>query len=65
MHRFLIVLDDDDRVSDITQVFHRLDEAGIVFLVETDRWLIKDIEHALERGADLRGETDALRLPAR
>ena len=33
--------------------------------MQTDGGLVEDVQHAHQRGPDLRGEADALRLPAR
>ena len=64
-HRLLVVLDDDHGVPELAQALERRDELRVVAHVEPDRWLVEDVEHADERGADLRRETDALRLAAR
>ena len=42
----------------------REDQPLVVALVEADRRLVEDVEHADEPGADLRREADALRLAA-
>ena len=60
-----IVLDDEDGVSDVREMAERVDEAGVVALVQTDRGLIEDVAGADEAGPDLRGEADALGLSAR
>ena len=62
--RLLVVLDDDDGVAEVAQPLHRRDEARVVALVQADRRLVEDVEHAHEPGADLRREPDALRLAA-
>ena len=41
------------------------EEAGIVALMQADRGLVENIEHAGEAGADLGGEPDALALATR
>ncbi len=64
-HRVLVVLDHDQRVAQIAQRLERGQEAVVVALMETDRGLVEDVEHADERAADLRREPDALGLPAR
>ncbi len=61
----LVMLDDDDRVAEIAQPLQRLQEPGIVALVQPDRRLVEHVEHAGEARADLRGEADALALAAR
>ena len=62
--RVLVVLDDDDGVAEVAEVAERVEEAGIVALVEADRGLVEDVEDAGQAGADLRGEADALALAA-
>ena len=42
----------------------RLDQPVVVALVQPDRRLVEDVEHADQPGADLGGEPDALRLAA-
>ena len=64
-HRLLVVLDHDHRVAQVAQPLQRRDQLGVVALVQADRGLVEDVQHAHERRADLRGQTDALRLPAR
>ena len=59
------MLDDDDGVAEVAQALQRLEQAGVVALVEADRRLVEDVEHAGQPGADLRGEADALALAAR
>ena len=61
----LVVLDDDHRVADVAQVLQRVEQPGIVALVQADRRLVQHVEHAGQPGADLRGEPDALALAAR
>ncbi len=63
--RGLVVLDHDERVAEVAQAHERVDQALVVALVQPDRRLVEDVEHADESGADLRGEPDALRLAAR
>ena len=63
-HGVLVVLDDDERVAHVAQVFHRFEQLCIVALVQSDARLIENVEHAHERGADLRGQPDALRFAA-
>ena len=63
-HGVLVVLDDDERVAHVAQVFHRFEQLCVVALVQADARLIENVEHAHERGADLRGQPDALRFAA-
>ena len=63
--RFAIVLDDEHAVAEVDQAAQRLEQARVVARVEADRGLVEHVEHADERGADLRGEADALPFAAR
>ncbi len=60
----LVVLHHDDGVAEVAEVLQRLQQAGVVALVEADRRLVQHVEHAGEAGADLRGKADALALAA-
>ena len=64
-HHLLVVLDDDDRVAERLQPLERADQLAVVALVEPDRRLVEDVEHADELRADLRREPEPLRLAAR
>ena len=59
-----VVLDDDDRVADVLERLEDLDEAVVVAGVEADRGLVEDEERPDERGAEGRGQADALGLAA-
>ena len=58
------MLDDEDGVAEVAQVFERGDEALVVALVEADGGLVEDVEDAAEARADLGGEADALAFAA-
>ena len=58
------MLDDDERVAKVAQSLERGEQLVVVALVQADRRLVKDIENAHQARADLRRETDALRLAA-
>ena len=60
--RVLVVLDHDQRVAEVAQPDERVDQAPVVALVQTDRRLVEDVEHADQTRADLRREPDPLRL---
>ena len=64
-HRVLVVLDDDHGVAEVAQPLQRRDQALVVALVQADRRLVEDVEHAHQARADLRRQPDALRLAAR
>ena len=64
-HHLLVVLDDEHGVADVAQPLERVDEPAVVALVEPDRRLVEDVEHADELRSDLRREPETLRLAAR
>ncbi len=41
-----VVLDDEDGVAEVAEVFHDADELGGVAGVETDAWFVEDVEGA-------------------
>jgi len=63
-HRLLVVLDHDHSVSQVAQPLQRPDQLRVIALVQPDRGLIEDVQHAHQRRSDLRRQTDPLRLPA-
>jgi hypothetical protein len=64
-HHLLVVLDHEHGVPDVPEPLERVDEPAVVALVEPDRRLVEDVEHADELRSDLRREPEPLRLPAR
>lgn len=64
-HRVLVVLDDNEGVADVAQMFEGSDELVVVPLVQANARLVEDVEHPDKRGTDLGCEPDALALPAR
>ncbi len=61
-HRALVVLDHEHGVAEVAQPLQRRDQPLVVALVQADRRLVEDVEHADERRADLGREPDPLRL---
>ena len=59
-----VVLDDEDGVAEVAEVFHDADELGGVAGVEADAGLVEDVERADETGAERGGELDALGFAA-
>ena len=59
-----VVLDDEDGVAEVAEVFHDADELGGVAGVEADGGLVEDVEGADEAGAERGGELNALRFAA-
>ncbi len=64
-HRVLVVLDDYKRVAEVSKVFERIYELGIVALVQSYTRLVEDIQHARQSRTYLRREPYTLRLAAR
>src|SRR5437763_16227836 len=62
--RLLVMLDHEHRVAEAAEALERLEQAVVVLLVEADRGLVEDVEHAREAAADLRREADALAFAA-
>ena len=63
-HRILVVLHDDQAISEVTQMFQRREKFVVVSLVKTDARLVENIGDTDKAGADLRCQTDSLRLTA-
>ena len=63
-HGVLVVLDHNDRISQIPQVFQGSNEFVVVPLMQADRGLVQHIEHTGQGAADLGGQADALALAA-
>ena len=62
--RLLVVLDDDDGVADVAHAHQRFEQPLVVALVQADRGLVEDVDHAGQVRADLARESDALGLAA-
>ena len=62
-HRLLVVLDHDHRIAEVTQALQSPDQLRVVALVQPDRGLVEDVQHAHQRRPDLCREADPLRLP--
>ena len=61
-HCILIVLDDDQGISQISQIFQCIQKLVIIPLVQTYTRLIQDIGDSDQTGADLSRESYALSL---
>ncbi len=61
-HGVLVMLDDDQRIAQISQSAERFQQPVVVPLVQPDRRLVQHVEHADETRTDLGGQPDALRL---
>ena len=60
----LVMLHDDQGVAEVPEPGECLDQAAVVPLVQADRGLVEDVQHAHEAGADLGGQPDALGFAA-
>ena len=58
------MLDDDQRVAEVAEMMQRGDQTLVVTLMQPDGRLIEHVHHADQTRADLRGQTNALRLAA-
>ena len=63
-NRLLVVLHHQHGIAQVAQRFERLQQAGIVAVVQPDRRLVQHVEHAAQLGADLRGQPYALPFAA-
>ena len=61
----LVMLDYNQGVSQVSQLFQGLYQPGIVPLVQAYGGLVQDVEDAGQVRAYLGGQTNALRLPSR
>jgi hypothetical protein len=61
-HDILIMFDDDDGIADIRQTLQIGDEHIVVTRMETDRWLIENIDDPLEPSSYLCSESYSLRF---
>src|SRR5690349_14402047 len=52
-HRFVVVLDDDERVSFFPKRFERVEEPQIVAGMQTDRRFVEDVENSAQIRAEL------------
>ena len=65
LDRLFVMLDDDDRLTDVAKALQGCEESGVVTRVQPDGRLVEDVEHAGEARCDLRRESDPLHLAAR
>ena len=60
----LVVLDNDECIAQIPKARKGFNESPVVALVQSDRRLVKHVEHPGQPGADLGCQPDALGLAA-
>ena len=63
-HHVFVMLHHQHTVADVAQMFQGVDQPVVVALVQADAGLVQHVHHAGQTGADLRRQTDALRLAA-
>ena len=63
-HRVFVVLDNDDRVAKIAQIFKCADQSIIVARVKTDRRFVQDVQHTHQSRTDLPRQSNPLALTA-
>src|SRR5437763_11466544 len=61
-NRFFVVFDHDDGIAEVAQFFKCGQQPGIVFMMQTDRRFIEDIQNAAEFRTDLSCQTYPLAL---
>ena len=61
---FAIVLDHEQRVAQIAQLFERADQAAVVARMQADRRLVEHVEHAAQSAAHLAGQPNSLGFAA-
>ena len=62
--RFFVVLNHDDRISQIAKPGKCCKKAGIIALMKSDGRFIQNVKHTRQPRTDLRGKADALALAA-
>ena len=63
-HRVLVMLDDQNRVSKVTQMAKRIEELVVIALMKADGGLVENVEYAHEAGANLGRKPYSLALAA-
>ena len=61
---FFIVLHHQHRIAQVTQCFQRLQQAGIVPVMEANGRLVQYVKHSAQLGANLCRQPDALAFAA-
>ena len=63
-HCILVMLDDDQGVSEISQIFQRVQKLVIITLMETDTGFVQNVGNSHQAGSDLGRESDSLGFAA-
>ena len=62
MHYILIMFNNDDTISYVCKSLEVLDQHFIITGMESDRWLVENIDNPLKSCTNLGGKTDTLRF---
>ena len=57
---FFIVLDDEDGIAEVAQIFQRGQKTSVVAVMQADGRFVEDVENTAQLRSDLRREADAL-----
>ena len=63
-HGVVVVLNHQQRIALLAQLFEGVEQGGVVARVQADGRLVEDVEHAAQVAAELGGEADALAFAA-
>jgi hypothetical protein len=63
-HRFVVMLDDHERVSFFAKRFERVEQAQVIARMQTNRRFVENVENAAQIRPELRREPDPLRFAA-
>src|SRR5437867_13328421 len=63
-NRLFIVLDDQNRVAQVPQLLQSFQQAIVIAMMQSDRWLVQHIQYAAKFGSNLRRQTDSLAFSA-
>ena len=64
-NRFLIVLHNEKRIAFVLEPLERIEQHAIVTRMQANRRFVQDVAHALQVGAELRRQSNALRFTTR
>ena len=63
-HHVAVMFYYDDGIADVAKLLQTVDEALVITLMQSDTWLVEDIEYIDQLTADLCGKSDALAFTA-
>ena len=65
LNGFLVVLHHNQGVSEVSEFDQRVNQAPVISLVESDTWLVQNVQHTGQPGPNLGCQTDALGFATR